>query len=223
MITSAWVRHMSQSLKPLTIGGEEIQEPYLVRIGGWNEERYLREAPETEIAELEDGEIIVHSPTTIRHQQITGFLTFLLTGYGERRGLGRTLNGPAVVRLRPNLLYEPDIFFLRSEQLSRLQEQYFSGAPALIIEITSKGSRSYDLKIKAANYQEHQVEEYWAVDVENELLLQHLLSSNYQPAPHSTGRLASHAVPGFWVEVSWLWQRPLPPAPSCLDQILTQL
>jgi Uma2 family endonuclease len=213
-------RKMSLSLRLLTVEGEEIQEPYLIRIGGWSEERYFREAPETRIVEFEDGEIIVHSPAGIRHQQVTGFLTFLLRGYGETKSLGITLNGPAVVRLRPGLLYEPDIFFVRSEQLTHLETEYFSGSPALIVEIVSRGSRGYDLKTKAASYHEHQVEEYWVVDVEKECLFQYLLSSDYQPASISQGRVRSHAVPGFWLEASWLWQKALPSAPSCLKQIL---
>jgi Uma2 family endonuclease len=213
---------MSLSLRLLTLEGEEIQEPYLIRIGGWNEDRYFREAPETRIVEFEDGEIVVHSPATIRHQQVVRFLTFLLSGYGETRSLGNALNGPAVVRLRPGLLYEPDIFFLRTEQLARLEAEYFSGSPALIVEVVSRGSRAYDLKIKAASYHEHHVEEYWAVDVEKECLFQHFLSSGYQAAPLSRGRVTSHAVPGFWIEASWLWQNPLPPSPHCLDQILAQ-
>jgi Uma2 family endonuclease len=213
---------MSLSLRLLTLEGEEIQEPYLIRIGGWNEERYFREAPETRIVEFEDGEIVVHSPATIRHQQVVRFLTFLLSGYGETRRLGNALNGPGVVRLRPGLLYEPDIFFLRTEQLAHLEAEYFSGSPALIVEVVCRGSRGYDRKIKAASYHEHHIEEYWAVDVEEECLYQHLLSSGYQPAPLSRGRVTSHAVPGFWIEASWLWRKPLPPAPGCLDEILAQ-
>jgi Uma2 family endonuclease len=211
---------MSLSLRLLTVEGEEVQEPYLIRIGGWSEERYFREAPETRIVEFEDGEIIVHSPAGIRHQQVTGFLTFLLRGYGETRSLGTALNGPAVVRLRPGLLYEPDIFFVRSEQRSHLEAEYFSGSPALIVEIVSRGSRGYDLRIKATSFHEHLVEEYWAVDMEKECLFQHLLSSDYQPAPFSQGRVKSHAVPGFWIDTSWLWQKTLPPPPSCLEHII---
>jgi Uma2 family endonuclease len=213
---------MSLSLRLLTLEGEEIQEPYLIRIGGWSEERYFREAPETQIVEFEDEEIVVHSPATIRHQQVVRFLTFLLSGYGETQSLGNALNGPAVVRFRPGLLYEPDIFFLRTEQLAHLEAEYFSGSPTLIVEVVSRGSPAHDLKIKAASYHQHRVGEYWAVDVEKECLFQHLLSNGYQPTPLSSGRVSSRAVPGFWIEASWLWQKPLPPSPRCLDQILTQ-
>ena len=34
------------------------------------------------------------------------------------------------------------------------------------------------------------------------------------------GRLESLAIPGFWIDVAWLWQDPLPDALHCLEQIL---
>jgi len=42
---------------------------------------------------------------------VAGFLTFLLRGYVEERGLGEVLNGPAVLRIREGVDKEPDIFF----------------------------------------------------------------------------------------------------------------
>jgi hypothetical protein len=35
------------------------------------------------------------------------------------------------------------------------------------------------------------------------------------------GRVASIAVPGFWLEVGWLFQTPLPPVAECLRIVLS--
>jgi hypothetical protein len=32
--------------------------------------------------------------------------------------------------------------------------------------------------------------------------------------------LTTAALPGFWLEVAWLWQEPLPSVLGCLHQIL---
>lgn len=215
---------MAIALKVMTADGDEMSQPYLVRIGGWTEERYFREAPETRFVEFEDGEVIVHSPVSTRHQQITAFLTMLVRGYVRSRHLGEVLNGPAVVRLRPGLNYEPDIFFIPHDRLDRIGEEYFSGTPGLIVEVTSQGTRNHDLKTKASAYREHGVPEYWAVDPERRILFQHLLPSGpqapYQTREHTLDRLESQAISGFWLDVSWLWQAPLPDELRCLTQIL---
>jgi len=52
----------------------QLNEPYLIRMGGWTRERYLREAPEDQIWEIAGGEVIMHSPATAEHQEIGGFL-----------------------------------------------------------------------------------------------------------------------------------------------------
>ena len=215
---------MSLALKVIGVDGEETHESYLLRAGGWTEERYFEEAPETRIVEFEDGDIIVPSPASVRHQEMVRFLTFLITGYVGQHQLGRVLNGPAVVRLRPSLDYEPDIFFIGDAQLGQLGEQYFSGAPAMVIEVVSQGSRDYDLKTKACNYRDHGVQEYWAVDAQEQMLHRHLLPGGahepYRVTRHSEGRVESPVLAGFWLEASWLWRQPLPMELACLQEIL---
>lgn len=215
---------MSLPVKIITQEGEELEEPYLLRIGGWTEERYFEEASETRIVEFEDGELIMHSPASIRHQQLVRFLTFLLGGYVSSQQMGEVVNGPAVVQLRPGLDYEPDIFFVATGQLKYLGEAYFSGAPTLIIEVLSPGSRNHDLRTKASHYGEYGVSEYWAVDPQRKTVYQHLLptvsSTVYQVGKHTEGRLRSQAVAGFWIDVSWLWATPLSEELACLEYIL---
>ncbi len=215
---------MLLTLRMVTESGEEVLTPYLVRLPGWTEDQYFREAPESRFVEFEDGEVIVHSPANPRHQELTLFLSMLLQAFVGRRRLGKVLNGPAVVRLRPATNYEPDIFLIPADQLAALGKDFFSGIPSLIVEILSAGTRTHDLKTKALAYRQHGVREYWAVDHERRTFFRHLLSPDpqgpYSITEHGQGRLGSAAVPGFWIDVSWLWQDPLPDALRCLEQIL---
>ena len=98
-------------IEVVTTNGQQVAEPFLVRLAGWTEERYFAEAPENCLWELQDGELIVHAPATPGHQRVVGFLAFLLRGYVEERRLGEVFTGPAVLRLRPGVNKEPDIFF----------------------------------------------------------------------------------------------------------------
>ena len=203
--------------------GRDFPGEYLLYLSGWTEERYFVEAPDMWFVEFVDGELIVHSPVSIRHQAITIFLTTLLNGYVDTNKLGMVLSGPAVTRLRPGMDYEPDIFFVEVDQMHLLERQYFSGAPGLVVEVISPSTRNYDLRVKAANYHRHGVLEYWAIDPDNHRLFHHLaapgLAGEYTVTEVSSGRLESAAVPGFWIDVSWLWADPLPGAVECLRQL----
>jgi len=215
---------MGVALKLITSEIEEDLQDFLLRIPGWSEERYFEEAPEMWFVEFEDGELIMHSPVNIKHQQMTQFLTVLLRIVVRRQNLGEVLCGPAVVRLRPGLNYEPDIFVVATEQLDRLEKQRFSGIPLLVIEVISPGTRRHDLETKATHYRQQGVPEYWAIDPDRNALYQHLLpedpSAPYLVTTHAQGRIESQAISGFWIEVEWLWQEPLPDELSCLEQIL---
>lgn len=212
------------AVKIVTEDGEEFAESFLARIAGWTEEQYFLEAPESRFVEFEDGEVIVHSPVGVRHQRVAIFLAVLLQLSVRRRGLGEVLTGPGVVRLRPGLNYEPDIFFISRPAAGRLGEHYFAGAPGFVVEVVSPGTWTHDLVSKAAAYQRHGVPEYWVVDPERKVVVRHLLAPDprhpYQVTEHAQGRLESRAVPGFWIEVSWLWDEVLPDGMRCLEQIL---
>jgi Uma2 family endonuclease len=82
----------------------------------------------------------------------------------------------------------------------------------------------HDLRTKASAYQQHGVAEYWVVDGERKIVMRHLLGADprgpYQVHEYAQGRLESQAILGFWLDVSWLWEDPLPDELACLSRIL---
>lgn len=204
----------------VTDEGREIVDPFLVRLGGWTEERYFAEAPEDRLWEFQDAEVIVHSPATPGHQRMVGFLTFLLRGYVEEHTLGEVFNGPAVLRLRPGADKEPDVFFLRQDRREQVGPGRIEGPADLVIEVTSPGTRSYDLGEKAQVHRGDDVAEYWVVDPERREVTGHRAGEpEYRVSTMQAGRLDSTVLSGVWVEAEWLWQDPLPSAPACLRQV----
>ena len=185
---------------------EPIPGPYLVRMGGWTLERYLAEAPESARWEYVRG--------------LVRFLLRLLDGYCETRGWGKVLMGPAAVQVLPEVVREPDLFVLPPEAAEQASGGPIRARPALIIEVVSPATRSMDLGEKAQEYEQGGVDEYWVVDAERREVIAHRRGgSSWEVERVSQGRLASAAVPGFWLEVEWLWARPLPPAEACLRRI----
>lgn len=215
---------MGLALKLVQPEGEQTLEAFLLRIPGWSEARYFAEAPEAAFVEFEDGDLIMHAPVSIRHQQVTQFLAILLRAYVRRKELGEVLCGPAVLRLRPGLDFEPDIFVIPPDQRHRLEPHCFAGTPSLVVEVVSPATRRHDLETKAVAYRKHGVPEYWVVDPEQKTLYQHLPATDphapYNVASYTQGHVGTEAIPGFWIEAHWLWEDPLPDELSCLEHIL---
>lgn len=198
-----------------------IRGPYVVRLGGWTLERYLKEAPEQLIWEFVRGEVVMHSPATAEHQRLVGFLFRLLQGYCEAKGWGEVLTGPAAVRILADVVREPDLFVLSPEEALKAKGVPLEVRAALVVEVISPGTRAMDLKEKAEDYALAKIPEYWAVDGERKEVLAHRLKgAKFKVERRTSGRVKSHAVPGFWMEAGWLFEDPLPPAAGCLQEIL---
>lgn len=187
---------------------------YMVMIEGQTEEDWWRYAPESRICEYIDGIIYMPSPATAEHQDDVGFLFFLLNGFRYSRGSGTVRTGPGVLQLAPGRNPEPDIFVLPPEGEP--------GPPALlVVETLSKSTRSHDLKRKAAIFQDAGIPEVLYVDLaKNRLGFLHKVAGEYRTDWLEDGLWISEAVPGFWFDVTWLWEDPLPNPLTCLEIIL---
>ena len=206
-------------IEVVTADGKKIEAPFLLRIVGWTEERYFAEAPEDQIWEFEEGEIVIHSPVSSLHQRIVRFLTFLINGYVEERELGEVFNGPAVLRLREGVDKEPDIFFVSKARRESIKTMYIEGPVDMVIEVSSSGTLSYDLEEKSQVYRECGIKEYWVVDQERRRII--IFSDEKEKREEKEeGRIYSEAITGFWIKTEWLWQEPMPGALACLREIL---
>jgi Uma2 family endonuclease len=60
--------------------------------------------------------------------------------------------------------YQPDLIFIATENLHKIQEDGLQGAPDLVIEVLSPGTARYDKGKKKTVYERCGVKEYWIVD-----------------------------------------------------------
>lgn len=189
---------------------------FLVVIPGQTAEDFERFAPESQFCEYFDGVIYMPSPVTDRHQEWTGFLFDLVNGFRWTRGSGQVLMGPAVLRLSPERKPEPDLFV-------RPVGGAVEGQPkaVLVVEVLSPSNRAYDLTTKAEFYREAGIPEVWYLDGEDRVLVvDRREAEGYRRESHAEGTFRSTGLPGFWIDVAWLWQEPLPNPRACLERIL---
>lgn len=204
----------------LKIGPRTVDLPYTVHLPGVSEEMFDRLTDEDTKAELIDGVMVVHSPASLRHDEVSGFLRSLLLGYVSERGLGAVFGPDSVVRLGPRRKFAPDLYFLTTGQVPRRRPKQFRGVPALVIEVLSPTNRNVDLEQKRPLYHKAGVGELWLVDPQREEVIRDVRGKKgYTTVRVEEGRLESSVVPGFWVETAWLWEEPAPNFVACLRDI----
>ncbi len=186
-------------------------------------DEFLAWADEDTHAEWEDEEIIMASPASIEHQDLSGWLTSILRLYIRRRNLGRLISAPFLVRLQvTDQGREPDLIFLKTESLDRLQPTYLAGPPDLVVEIISPESISRDRGRKFVEYESEGVPEYWLLDpIRRQAEFYNLGDDGHYhlSLPDVEGIYHSLSVAGFWLNVDWLWQDPLPDELDILRQL----
>jgi Uma2 family endonuclease len=121
--------------------------------------------PETNIpTELIHGEVIVSPTPKDTHQTLVYRLAKLVEQLSMGRGEVRI--SPLDVYLDEHNVVQPDVFWVSGGE-SRCQlgtDDYWHGAPDLVIEVLSPGTARRDRGEKFQLYEEHGVRGYWLVD-----------------------------------------------------------
>ena len=113
---------------------------------------------------------------------------------------------------------EPDLLFVAKANLARLRPTYLDGPADLAVEIISPESVLRDRGTKYAEYEAGGVREYWVIDHEQQRTDFFRAGANerYQRAqPNADGIYRSAVLPGFWINVGWLWQDPTADPAHC--------
>lgn len=185
-------------------------------------EEFLAWADEDTWAEWVNGEVIMLSPASNRHQDVAGFLTALLRYFVEAHQSGVVRFAPFQMKTGSNLPgREPDILFIAREHLDRLKDVYLDGPADLVVEIISPDSRARDRGEKFYEYEQGGVREYWLIDPQRRQAEFYRLGSDgiYRLVPVGEGSIFHSAVlEGLWLRVEWFWQEPLPLLVSVLKE-----
>lgn len=166
------------------------------------------------------GELVME-PNSLLHEQVFAFLDRLVGLYLEERGGGIATGSRYPMRLDPKWSPEPDLMVVLDAKRHLLGQQRLEGPADLVVEIASSADPEIDLRRKLPRYREAGVPEMWLIDpYARSLRVEVLAPEGYRTRVLAAGRLDSAVLPGFWIDVAWLWQEPLPPVLPCLRQIL---
>jgi Uma2 family endonuclease len=192
-----------------------LEPPFLLRHYQATEEDYEQITDEDLKCEFIDGELIVHSPASLDHEDLAAFVIRLLGEFVAQRRLGRMFGSNAVMQLGRRR-FSPDVSVLLASHYDRVSGTRVVGPMDLVVEIISESTRSYDQQTKLPLYREGRVGEIWLIDRERRQFEAHTLrDEGYVSQVLPTGRWASTALAGLTLQVDWLWSDPLPAVRDC--------
>jgi Uma2 family endonuclease len=148
--------------------------------------------PEGTRAELIDNSLYMSPAPTLSHQRIVILLATQLYNLAAKKNLGEVTTGPVDVFLDKENIFQPDVVFVAKENSAILHEDGIHGAPDLVIEILSPGSKKLDLTKKKDAYEKAGVKEYWIVEpLTKETIGYQLNMGTYALLKKETGKLSS--------------------------------
>jgi Uma2 family endonuclease len=173
--------------------------------GCWTEREYL-DLSTNQRVEYSHGYVQFQPMPTTTHQRIFFFLLRLLDVFARAHSLGEALPAGVRVRLWEGKFREPDVVFMKAENRSRINDEYWDGAD-LVMEVVSgsAGDRHRDLVEKRAEYARAGIPEYWIVDPEEgRIVVLALQGAEYvEHGVFTRGqRATSRLLPGFEVDVT---------------------
>ncbi len=169
--------------------------------------------------EWADGRIIEMPPVSDRHAEIVWFLGPLLRIAADVKGIGVVRGEPFVMRAFPSGPgRSPDLLFVKSANLSRIEKLYLKGPADLVIEVVSPGSAKTDCSTKRDEYERSGIPEYWIIDPDGNKTTFLVLneSGSYVDIELIDGRFTSNVLGGLSIDPLWFHAEPMPSAHSIL-------
>lgn len=164
--------------------------------------------PEGAPFQLIEGKLIYMPSPYVVHQRVLGSLHVKVFTHVEKNELGEVHFAPLDVHFDEENVFQPDLLFV-SVSRKDIIRNFIQGAPDLVVEILSKGTKKVDEETKMKVYGKHNVLEYWLIhptqkwvkvfeNQDGEMIESILLEEK--------GSFESKAVKGFVLDVEGLFK-----------------
>jgi Uma2 family endonuclease len=133
--------------------------------GEWTFDDYARLPDDGQRYEIIEGVLYVTPAPGFDHQYVVVELVSQMRNFVVAQKLGVVLTAPFEVHLpgiaRP---VQPDVLFIAAQRQPAPGDNFFQGAPDLVVEVLSPSTIRVDRYIKFDAYERAGVREYWLID-----------------------------------------------------------
>jgi len=182
-------------------------------------QQFYKTVKEDQKAEFINGEVVLHSPVKVRHNDISFNLAYLIRTKLLKSNMGKMFHEKIMIQLTRND-YEPDICFFLKEKSDALEhDQMLLPSPDFVVEVLSPSTEKTDRTIKFEDYEAHGVKEYWIIDPEKEFVEQYLLNEGkyFLQLKSGSGIISSPVIEGFEIPIRAIFDEEM------LNEAITKL
>jgi Uma2 family endonuclease len=148
--------------------------------------------PEGTMCQIINNSLVMSPSPLDIHQVIIQEIFIEISLFLRKTKIGYVRIAPYDVHLSKSNILQPDICFIAEENKNNIDKKGLIGAPDLVIEILSPGTKKYDLTDKKEIYQNYGVKEYFIVEPSNRKVKSYILKSNkYIELGETTGIIKS--------------------------------
>ncbi|MBW8877764.1 MAG: Uma2 family endonuclease [Acidobacteria bacterium] len=157
---------MGEPARPLTFPWHDDDRAWPAQ-GQWTYADYLRLPDDGRRYEVIRGHLYVTPAPTTGHQFVLWRLGQTFGRYVDENQLGAMYSAPFDVLLPDGIAspVEPDVVFIRTENLPRFEDPNFQGVPDLVMEVGSPSTYKRDRTVKQDAYLAAGIPEYWRVNL----------------------------------------------------------
>lgn len=155
-----------------------------------------------------EGELFVSPAPRTTHQRIIVQLMAILHAHVEAHDLGVVYVAPTDVLLSLTTVVQPDILFIRRDNIGIITELNIQGPPDLCIEVLSPSTESVDRERKMAVYARYGVQEYWIINPMRQMVSIYVRDGGlFTLKAEATGNdtITSDVVSGFQMSAQFIF------------------
>ena len=161
--------------------------------------------------EIIDGVHYVTPAPVLRHQRLVVRMLTAIANHLEAHPIGEVLPAPFDVVFTRWDVVEPDLLLVTNDQRSIVTEPNIQGAPALVVEVLSPGTKKRDLGVKKDLFDRFGVREYWTVDPKRNTVTIYRRNSDgslgqVQSLPEEADAITTPLLPGFSLALDKLFR-----------------
>ena len=171
--------------------------------------------------ELVGGVMVKKMAAQLEHERLLAWLNWLLYGYVRQKNLGISLGSRTSVEINEFHSRMPDAVFVRQENMAIVQQRAIYGTPDLAVELVSPNDRSSTITEVETDYRAIGVPEIVFIDQQKiRVRILRKRGATYEETILTAGELRLETVPGFVLQVAWLFADPRPDELNILNALL---